>query len=232
MSCVFCGKPTLRNRGFDFFLLFYFLLEDRFYRLIPLIIVAYIKIHRKSTKKRLVMNNSLWLKYLIKSDRSDAKAKVISQMYPTTRTVLTWHQVMQINHPQVHILLEQIYGRYDQGWPSARPYHKHWGSWHHIKLGIYMVQLAMHNILLIYKIGASAPLLLLHQLFPRTVLEFLVIEYCSCVCWCNGKLKPVTAGDKLLLRPADKIILSAVRKEVVDLVGRAPHHTKINNGQL
>lgn len=115
---------------------------------------------------------------------------------------------MQVNKPQVHIWLEQIYGRYEQDWPDARPYDKHRGSWHHIKLGIYMVQLAMHNLLLIYKAEASGPLLLLNQLFQSRVLEFLLVGYCSSEWRWNGKLKPFTVGDKLLLHPTDKMMFS------------------------
>lgn len=127
-----------------------------------------------------------------------------------TRAVRSWDQV---NKPQDHIWLVQIYGRYEQDWPDARPYDKHWGSWHHIKLGIYMVQLAMHNLLLIYKAEASGPLLLLYQLFQSPVLEFLVVGYCSSECWWNRKLKPFTVGDELLLHPTDKIMFSHVMKE-------------------
>jgi len=115
---------------------------------------------------------------------------------------------MQVTKPQVHMWLEQIYGTYEQDWPDARPYDKHRGSWHHIKLGIYVVQLAMHNLLLIYKAGASGPLLLLYQLFLSPVLEFLVAGYCSSECQWNGKLRPFTVGDQLLLHLTDEIMFS------------------------
>lgn len=45
-----------------------------------------------------------------------------------------------------------------------------------------MVQLAMHNLLVIYKAGASGPLLLFYQLLQSLVLEFLVAEYGSSEC--------------------------------------------------
>lgn len=76
-----------------------------------------------------------------------------------------------------------------------------------------MVQLAMHNLLLIYKAGASASLLLLYQLFWRPVLEFLVAEYCSSECQQNGKLNPFIVGDKLLFYLADKICSNKRKKE-------------------
>lgn len=69
----------------------------------------------------------------------------------------------------------------------------------------------MDNILLIYKAGASAPLLLLHQLFQNSVIEFLVVKYCSCVCQWNRKLVSFTVRDKLLLYPTDKVMFSMVR---------------------
>ena len=71
-----------------------------------------------------------------------------------------------------------------------------------------MVQLAMHNLLLIYKAGASGPLLLLYQAFQSPVLEFLVVEYCSSECQWNGNLKPFRVGDRVLLHPTDKITFS------------------------
>lgn len=71
-----------------------------------------------------------------------------------------------------------------------------------------MVQLVMHNLLLIYKAGASGPLLLFYQLFRSPVLEFLIADYCSCECWWNGKLKPFIVEDKLLLHPTDNITFS------------------------
>lgn len=71
-----------------------------------------------------------------------------------------------------------------------------------------MVQLVMHNLLLIYKAGASGSLLLFYQLFRSPVLEFLVAGYCSCECWWNGKCKPFIVGDKILLHPTDNIIFS------------------------
>lgn len=44
-----------------------------------------------------------------------------------------------------------------------------------------MVQLDMHNLLLIYKAGASGPLLSLCQLLLSPILDFLVVEYCFSV---------------------------------------------------
>lgn len=149
------------------------------------------------------------------SNRSVSKANVISQQNPTLgcKVVLSWDQAMQMYKPQVHIWLKQIYGRYERDWPDAAPYDKHQGPWHPIKLGIYMVQLAMHNRLLIYKAGASGSLLLLYQLFWIPVLEFLVAEYCSSECQWNGKLNPFVVGDKLLFYLADQICSSKVMKD-------------------
>lgn len=68
----------------------------------------------------------------------------------------------------------------------------------------------MHNLLLIYKAGASGSLLLIYQLFWRPALEFLVAEYCSSECHQNGKLNPFVVGDKLFVCLADQICSSQV----------------------
>lgn len=82
VSYVLCGKLTLRSWDFVFFWLL-FLLEGTFCKLIPSIIVASIRIHRKSTENHLVRRNSLWVEYFITSDRSEAKTNIISQSHPT-----------------------------------------------------------------------------------------------------------------------------------------------------
>lgn len=74
-----------------------------------------------------------------------------------------------------------------------------------------MVQLAVHNLFLIYKAGASGSLL--YQLFWRPVLEFFVAEYCSSECQWNGKLNPFIAGDQLLFSLAEQICSSKVMKD-------------------
>lgn len=61
------------------------------------------------------------------------------------------------------------------GWPDARPYDKYKESWCGIKkLGIYMVQLAMHNLFLIYEAGASGVLLSWDlNLSPQASISFV-----------------------------------------------------------